>query len=56
MKMAVAGDDFGPRKIISIIGVVGAGVTVYKFVTRQKAPPLVLASATLTLFAFFKDK
>lgn len=56
MKTAVAGDDFDPRKIIAAIGVVGAGYTVYRFLTGQRVRPLALAGATLALAAFFKDK
>jgi hypothetical protein len=54
VKTAVAGDGFGPKHILAIIGVIGAGTTVYKVVKGQPVEPLRLASSLLTLFLFFK--
>jgi hypothetical protein len=56
MKTAVAGDDFDPRTIIALVGVAGAGYTVYRAVTGQRVQPVALASAVLTLAAVFLKK
>lgn len=53
-RTAVAGDDFDPRNLLALVGVAGAGYTVYKAATGQKVPFLALASAVLTLAVFFK--
>lgn len=53
-RTAVGGDDFDPRKIIALVGVVGAGVTIYKFTKGQKVGALALAIAALTIYGFFR--
>jgi hypothetical protein len=53
-RRAVSGDDFDPRKFIALVGVVGAGVTIYKFTKGQKVGALALASAALTICGFLR--
>jgi hypothetical protein len=52
VKTAVGG-DWGPKRIFAALGVVGAGVTVYKFAKGEKVAPLELASAVVGLATFF---
>jgi hypothetical protein len=52
-KTAVAGDDWGPKRILALVGLVGAGVTVYKFAKGQKVAPLELVGAVVGLATFF---
>jgi hypothetical protein len=53
-RTATAGDPLGPRNLLILVSVVGAGYIVYRRATGRRVPPLALASATLTLIAFLK--
>jgi hypothetical protein len=55
-RTAVAGDDFDPRKVLRLIGVAGAGYTIYRMAKGQRVGILALGSAVLTIASFLDNK
>jgi hypothetical protein len=55
-RTALAGDDFDPRNLIRLVGIAGAGYTIYRAATGRKVGFVALASAALTIVSFLGDK
>ena len=55
-RTAVAGDDFDPRKLLRLVGVAGAGYTIYRMAKGQRVGILAAATAVLTIISFLDNK